>query len=137
MKELFKNIMEGYGDKVIPFLSDLITITTTKTSPTEMLKERRIKMDEKHSVLRSLLPNLKYKKNHRRRRRRRRRRKNYLKPQQIHSNSIVDGVRFKVSNIFGIQLKMKIIRLRVSVLINEAGGGGIEEIKKGINRLFV
>ncbi|KAI3888161.1 hypothetical protein MKW92_040668, partial [Papaver armeniacum] len=35
------------------------------------------------------------------------------------------------------ELKMKIIRLSVSVLINEAGGGSIEEIKKGINRLFV
>lgn len=37
------------------------------------------------------------------------------------------------------ELKMKIIRLSMTVLINEAEGGGsiIEEIKKGINRLFV
>ncbi|KAI3888162.1 hypothetical protein MKW92_040669, partial [Papaver armeniacum] len=100
MKELFKNIMEGYNDKVIPFLSDLIIDNEDKKSSKEMLKkgstkrvkaevshqslvsmetiqkkkskrdliqphlsekERRIKMAEKYSVLRSLLPNLKYK----------------------------------------------------------------------------
>ncbi|RZC55504.1 hypothetical protein C5167_014367, partial [Papaver somniferum] len=111
-KELFKNIMEGYSDKVIPFLSDLITdnndknITDGNASADQMVetcfsikkkgstkrvkaevshqslvpmeiiqkksrrdliqphlseKERRIKMAEKYSVLRSLLANLKYK----------------------------------------------------------------------------
>ncbi|KAI3888160.1 hypothetical protein MKW92_040667 [Papaver armeniacum] len=236
MKELFKNIMEGYSDKVIPFLSDLITdnddknITDGNASADQMVKtclsskkkgstkrvkaevshqskrdliqphlsekERRIKMAEKYYVLRSLLPNLNYKRSQTviieeaikyiknieeelerlEESKKKKKKKKELSKTSTNSfrNSIVDVTVSGQAAFFGIQveinnsaeepflfsrvmkvfeyykteiltatittrneLKMKIIRLSVSVLINEAGGGSIEEIKKGINRLFV
>ncbi|KAI3855874.1 hypothetical protein MKW92_003128 [Papaver armeniacum] len=247
MKELFKNIMEGYSDKVIPLLSDLITenddkyITDENASADQMVetcfsskkkgntkrvkaevshqslvsmetiqkkskrdliqphlseKERRIKMAEKYSVLRSLLPNLKYKRSQtviieeavkyiknleeelERLEESKKKKKKELSKTSTNSfrNSIVDVTVSGQAAFFGIQveinnsaeepflfsrvmkvfeyykteiltatittrneLKMKIIRLSVSILINEAGGGDsiIEEIKKGINRLVL
>ncbi|KAI3848558.1 hypothetical protein MKX03_033360 [Papaver bracteatum] len=246
IKKLFKNIMEGYSDKVIPFLSDLITdnddksitdgnasadhmvetcFSSKKKSSTKRVKaevshqslvsvetiqkkskrdliqphlsekERRIKMAEKYSALQSLLPNLNYKRSQTviieeavkyiknleeelkvlEESKKKKKKESSKTTTNSFRNSIVDVTVSGQAAFFGIQveinnsaeepflfsrvmkvfeyykaeiltttittrneLKMKIIRLSVSVLINEAGGGGsIEEIKKGINRLFV
>ncbi|KAI3864163.1 hypothetical protein MKW98_031755 [Papaver atlanticum] len=247
IKKLFKNIMEGYSDKVIPFLSDLITdnddknttdgnasadqivetcFSRKKKSSTKRVKaevshqslvsmetiqkkskrdliqphlsekERRIKMAEKYSALQSLLLNLKYKRSQtviieevvkyiknleeelkvleESKKKKKKKKESSKTTTNSFRNSIVDVTVSGQAAFFGIQveinnsaeepflfsrvmkvfeyykteiltttittrneLKMKIIRLSVSVLINEAGGGSIEEIKKGINILFV
>ncbi|KAI3962351.1 hypothetical protein MKX01_005353 [Papaver californicum] len=242
ISDLFKNIMEGFSDKVIPLLSDLITENNNKNIndenvskekkstkrvkaevyhqslvPMEIIQkiskksdrnsieqlsslegERRNKLTEKYCVLQSLVPKsisnhrskpdiieetIKYIKNLEEELKeleesKKKKTKKELSKTSTNSlnSSIVDVTITGNTAFFGIQVEKinnnveepflfsrvmkvfekfkteiltttittrnelktkKMITLSVTVLINEAGGGSVKEIKKGISRLFV